>query len=163
MATLFVAREQENGWDADRLLPLVAGLREVLPWVRQWHRIFDRGSASLTGTYGRFYAVKRATIGECELATWMLESRDWLDATLEERPRPVKVVPAGWFSADQTSRTMARSPLTAFYSCRSRTARCKKTSQPLSGGSKISLLVLSRRSRAYGIVGVRSSIPPYTI
>jgi hypothetical protein len=41
LATLIVAREQEDGWDAGRLTPLVAGLREVLPWVRQWHGEFD--------------------------------------------------------------------------------------------------------------------------
>ncbi|MFI7545662.1 BREX-2 system adenine-specific DNA-methyltransferase PglX [Actinoplanes sp. NPDC049599] len=41
LATLIVAREQEDGWAADRLTPLVAGLREVLPWVRQWHGEFD--------------------------------------------------------------------------------------------------------------------------
>jgi hypothetical protein len=41
LSTLVVAREQEDGWDADRLLPLLAGLREVLPWVRQWHGEFD--------------------------------------------------------------------------------------------------------------------------
>ncbi|MFE0590685.1 BREX-2 system adenine-specific DNA-methyltransferase PglX [Micromonospora echinospora] len=41
LATLIVAREQEDGWGPDRLLPLVAGLREILPWVRQWHGEFD--------------------------------------------------------------------------------------------------------------------------
>jgi hypothetical protein len=41
LATLIVAREQEDGWDAALLLPLVAGLREILPWVRQWHSEFD--------------------------------------------------------------------------------------------------------------------------
>lgn len=41
LSTLIVAREQEDGWDAARLLPLLAGLREVLPWVRQWHGEFD--------------------------------------------------------------------------------------------------------------------------
>jgi len=41
LATLIVSREQEDGWDTRRLLPLLAGLREVLPWVRQWHGEFD--------------------------------------------------------------------------------------------------------------------------
>ncbi|SDT66952.1 BREX-2 system adenine-specific DNA-methyltransferase PglX [Actinoplanes derwentensis] len=41
LSTLIVAREQEDDWDAARLLPLLAGLREVLPWVRQWHGAFD--------------------------------------------------------------------------------------------------------------------------
>lgn len=36
LATLIQARESE-GWAEERLVPLVAGLAEVLPWVRQWH------------------------------------------------------------------------------------------------------------------------------
>ncbi|MEU9833098.1 BREX-2 system adenine-specific DNA-methyltransferase PglX [Streptosporangium sp. NPDC048047] len=41
LATLVVDREQSHGWGAERLAPLLAGLREVLPWVRQWHDEFD--------------------------------------------------------------------------------------------------------------------------
>src|SRR6266516_1057128 len=41
LATIVVDREQYDAWGADRLLPLLAGLREVLPWVRQWHGDFD--------------------------------------------------------------------------------------------------------------------------
>ncbi|MET7423635.1 BREX-2 system adenine-specific DNA-methyltransferase PglX [Dactylosporangium sp. NPDC005555] len=41
LATLIVDREQTEAWSTDRLTPLLAGLREVLPWVRQWHGDFD--------------------------------------------------------------------------------------------------------------------------
>jgi hypothetical protein len=41
LATLIVEREQNDGWDRDKLRPLLAGLRELLPWVRQWHGEFD--------------------------------------------------------------------------------------------------------------------------
>jgi len=40
LATLVVEREQGDGWGAERLAPLLAGLREVLPWVHQWHGEF---------------------------------------------------------------------------------------------------------------------------
>lgn len=36
IATLIQQRESD-GWDDERLVPLVAGLAEVLPWVQQWH------------------------------------------------------------------------------------------------------------------------------
>lgn len=36
LATLIQAGEQQ-GWSEDRLIPLVAGLSELLPWVEQWH------------------------------------------------------------------------------------------------------------------------------
>jgi hypothetical protein len=41
LAVLAVEREQHDGWPAERLVPILAGLREVLPWVRQWHGEFD--------------------------------------------------------------------------------------------------------------------------
>lgn len=56
LATLIVAREQEDGWAArPRLLRLVAGLREILPWVRQWHVEYDPNwGASPADTYDGF-------------------------------------------------------------------------------------------------------------
>ena len=36
LASLIQDREAD-GWDDDRLVPLVAGLAELQPWVRQWH------------------------------------------------------------------------------------------------------------------------------
>jgi len=40
LATLIAEREAE-GWDDERLVPLVAGLAELMPWVRQWHDEVD--------------------------------------------------------------------------------------------------------------------------
>lgn len=40
LATLIAERESE-GWDDERLVPLVAGLAELMPWVRQWHDEVD--------------------------------------------------------------------------------------------------------------------------
>jgi hypothetical protein len=34
-------RTTRDGWDAARLIPLIAGLAEVMPWVRQWHGDVD--------------------------------------------------------------------------------------------------------------------------
>jgi hypothetical protein len=36
IATLIQSGEQQ-GWSEDRLIPLVAGMSELLPWVEQWH------------------------------------------------------------------------------------------------------------------------------
>ncbi|MEY4508584.1 MAG: hypothetical protein RLZZ450_706 [Pseudomonadota bacterium] len=36
LAALYQARKGE-GWDAARLTPMLAGLLELLPWLRQWH------------------------------------------------------------------------------------------------------------------------------
>ncbi len=41
LATLIVERQDNDGWGAEKLAPLLAGLREVMPWVRQWHNEVD--------------------------------------------------------------------------------------------------------------------------
>ncbi|MEV0675718.1 BREX-2 system adenine-specific DNA-methyltransferase PglX [Actinosynnema sp. NPDC050436] len=41
LAVLISHRHTEEGWDRDRLAPLLAGLHEVLPWVKQWHGDVD--------------------------------------------------------------------------------------------------------------------------
>jgi hypothetical protein len=37
LAILIQDRQDLDGWSDDQLIPLVAGLAEVLPWVEQWH------------------------------------------------------------------------------------------------------------------------------
>jgi hypothetical protein len=37
LATVYLDRRQQAGWPAQRLLPLLAGLVELEPWLRQWH------------------------------------------------------------------------------------------------------------------------------
>ncbi|MEU1684774.1 BREX-2 system adenine-specific DNA-methyltransferase PglX [Micromonospora sp. NPDC005707] len=73
LATLIVAREQEDCWAADRLLPLVAGLREILPWVRQWHGEFDpEWGASPADIYAGFLAetTNRLHLTDEALTSW---------------------------------------------------------------------------------------------
>ncbi|MCZ2526992.1 BREX-2 system adenine-specific DNA-methyltransferase PglX [Streptomyces sp. HB2AG] len=43
LANLIVDRVSVDGWDREdpRFVPLLAGLREVMPWVRQWHDEYD--------------------------------------------------------------------------------------------------------------------------
>ena len=41
LMTIIEDRTSRDGWSTDRLVPLIAGLAEVLPWVRQWHGDVD--------------------------------------------------------------------------------------------------------------------------
>nr|WP_307795789.1 BREX-2 system adenine-specific DNA-methyltransferase PglX [Amycolatopsis sp. 195334CR] len=34
-------RLEQSGWGADKITPLLAGLAELLPWVKQWHAGYD--------------------------------------------------------------------------------------------------------------------------
>ena len=44
-------REQSEGWDAGRLAPLLAGLAELTPWLRQWHNDLDPDLGQGLGDY----------------------------------------------------------------------------------------------------------------
>jgi hypothetical protein len=37
LATLYLKRKQGEAWGRDRLVPMLAGLDELLPWIWQWH------------------------------------------------------------------------------------------------------------------------------
>lgn len=37
LAELYQLRKQQEGWEPARLKPLLAGVRELLPWLKQWH------------------------------------------------------------------------------------------------------------------------------
>jgi hypothetical protein len=39
--SLIIGDREKDGWADDRLVPLVAGLAELQPWVDQWHREVD--------------------------------------------------------------------------------------------------------------------------
>jgi len=41
IATLAFERQQTDGWDPDRLWPIVVSLVELLPWLAQWHGEVD--------------------------------------------------------------------------------------------------------------------------
>ena len=43
LTTLYARRRAEDHWGARRLAPLLAGLLELVPWLRQWHNDGDGG------------------------------------------------------------------------------------------------------------------------
>ena len=41
LAAYYVDRKENDGWSPSRLTPLLAGLLELLPWLKQWHNDID--------------------------------------------------------------------------------------------------------------------------
>jgi hypothetical protein len=66
-------RSATDGWDTERLIPLLAGLLEVMPWVRQWHNEVDRNfSQSPAEAYDAYLTSEREArnLTEDTLRTW---------------------------------------------------------------------------------------------
>ncbi|MEU6021352.1 BREX-2 system adenine-specific DNA-methyltransferase PglX [Micromonospora sp. NPDC047134] len=73
LAQLVVERQESDGWTAEQLTPLLAGLHEVLPWVRQWHGGPDPDTGeSPADAYDAFLAerLNDLHLTETDLASW---------------------------------------------------------------------------------------------
>ncbi len=51
LAAYYLDMKDSEGWPADRLLPLLAGLLELLPWLKQWHNALDPNFGERMGDY----------------------------------------------------------------------------------------------------------------
>ena len=73
IATYTVERKERDGWPPERLAPLLAGLLESLPWLRQWHNEYDAEMGTRMGEYyAEFIRGEAQSIGmtEADLAAW---------------------------------------------------------------------------------------------
>lgn len=71
-------RTEQDGWGGERLVPLLAGLQEVLPWVRQWHGEFDAEWEGVPAEDIEAYfdeQVARHGVGLSDLKVWRPETR----------------------------------------------------------------------------------------
>ncbi|MCW5868192.1 MAG: BREX-2 system adenine-specific DNA-methyltransferase PglX [Candidatus Eremiobacteraeota bacterium] len=51
LAGYALERREQDGWEKDQLTPLLAGLAELLPWLKQWHNEVDPHSGERMGDY----------------------------------------------------------------------------------------------------------------
>ena len=73
LMTLIEERSTKDGWDMDKLTPLIAGLAEVMPWVRQWHAGTDPDSGiNIAEAYDAYLEDQRIKYGlsEEDLRKW---------------------------------------------------------------------------------------------
>lgn len=60
LAATYVERKDSEGWDATRLTPLLAGLLELIPWLKQWHNDPDPDLGQGMGDYFDGFAQEEA-------------------------------------------------------------------------------------------------------
>ncbi|SFK38637.1 DUF7008 domain-containing protein [Streptomyces pini] len=68
-----LAEAEARHWSTERIVPLLAGLREVMPWAKQWHGEYDDEwgdvpADELEAEYENL--LRRNQVGEQELAAW---------------------------------------------------------------------------------------------
>ena len=71
--SLIIGEREADGWGDDRLIPLVAGLAELQPWVEQWHGEVDPAyGVSLAAFCRQQLTARAAQVGKtlAELAAW---------------------------------------------------------------------------------------------
>lgn len=80
LSTLIGWREQD-GWDDTRLVPLMAGLAELQPWVEQWHAEVDPTFGVSLAAFCRQQLAERAQ----QVSMTLEELAGWKPATSETR------------------------------------------------------------------------------
>ena len=73
IATYYQDRKDGDGWAPERLVPLLAGVIELLPWLRQWHNAYDADKATRMGDYfADFVRDEARALGmtEAAVAAW---------------------------------------------------------------------------------------------
>ena len=83
IASWYVERKDSDGWPAERLAPLLAGLLELVPWLRQWHNDIDSESGLRMGDYFRGYVEEEAR----QLSLTLDDLQTWAAPTPARRTR----------------------------------------------------------------------------
>ncbi|MFD5237330.1 BREX-2 system adenine-specific DNA-methyltransferase PglX [Streptomyces tendae] len=73
LTQLIDTRVRSDAWGAERLVPLLAGLHEVMPWVRQWYSAYDdewEGSPAedLEAEFQRY--LRTHGVSEAQMRAW---------------------------------------------------------------------------------------------
>lgn len=73
LAALYVERTQTDGWQGAQVIPLLAGVAELVPWLKQWHNQVDPEYGQRLGD---FYAtwleeeLRTQGLTRADLANW---------------------------------------------------------------------------------------------
>ena len=85
IGSLVVERQQTDGWDPDRVWPLVVGLIELLPWLDQWHAEVDQRWSQSPAQLYRQIAEQQALAGNRTLT----DASDWRPPAAAGRKKKV--------------------------------------------------------------------------
>ncbi|MCF1457978.1 MAG: BREX-2 system adenine-specific DNA-methyltransferase PglX [Shewanella sp.] len=73
IAAWYLDRKEQEGWDADRLKPLLVALDELVPWLKQWHNEIDPEYGERLGDYYEGFLLeelRQLDISRDDLIAW---------------------------------------------------------------------------------------------
>ena len=73
LATYYHRVKDEEGWPGDRLVPLLAGIDQLVPWVKQWHNEIAPAFGVRLGDYfGEFVRAEAHALDKTveEIRAW---------------------------------------------------------------------------------------------
>jgi hypothetical protein len=73
LTSLYNARRNEEGWQPEQLEPILAGVNELVPWLRQWHNDIDPLRGEGLGDYFASYLageMQRNNVTAEQLNAW---------------------------------------------------------------------------------------------
>ena len=83
LAAHLIQLKEQAGWTADRLTPLLAGLLDLVPWLKQWHNDLDPTYGTRMGDYFQDFVAAEAREAGLTLDT----VRAWTPAATTKRGR----------------------------------------------------------------------------
>lgn len=73
IAAWYLDRKEQEGWDADRLKPLLVALDELVPWLKQWYNEIDPEYGERLGDYYEGFLLeelRQLDISRDDLTAW---------------------------------------------------------------------------------------------
>jgi hypothetical protein len=73
IAGWYAERKTGEGWDAERLKPMLVALDELIPWLKQWHNAFDPEYGACLGDFYEGFLLEELRtldLSRDELGDW---------------------------------------------------------------------------------------------
>ncbi|MGV0053642.1 BREX-2 system adenine-specific DNA-methyltransferase PglX [Stutzerimonas sp. 381-2] len=73
IAAWYLDRKEGEGWDAERLMPMLVALDELIPWLKQWHNEVDPEFGERMGDYYEGFLLeelRNLEITRADLLSW---------------------------------------------------------------------------------------------
>ncbi|NMY39725.1 BREX-2 system adenine-specific DNA-methyltransferase PglX [Pseudomonas sp. WS 5013] len=74
IAGWYMERKQNDGWEAEQLMPMLVALDELIPWLKQWHNELDAEYGERLGDYFEgflFEELRELEIRREDLLNWL--------------------------------------------------------------------------------------------